>query len=347
MKKRSILAIFMAMLLAFSLFAGCAKPFKVTFDGNGGEYVSGKEVQTVSSAAEIVPPVYSKVGYELASWDKILADLKSETTVKAIWRAKQYTITLDAGEGNTCAAETITAAYDQVVGDSLPTPTYADNTRVFDCWCISAEGESYNGRVVNKDTLWQIDADVTLVAVWTTDKYKITYNGIEGAVFAADNPSRYGDGNTGILLNNPSKEGYKFLGWTSADVAEPTLSMTIPQGSTGNKVFTANWEKYDYTLKFKVGTVVRANKVYVSVENKRVDFVIYTDDGETLGSKMPVAKLSEGDRLVYRIVGWYYYDSTDSKAYLTADTVVDQSVVGIDGVLEVFIELRALYTNNY
>lgn len=347
MKKRSILAIFMAMLLSLGLFAGCAKPFKVTFDGNGGEYVSGREVQTVKSASEIVPPVYSKVGYELASWDKIIADISADTTVKAIWRAKQYTLTLDPGDGNTCALESVSVTYDQIVGNVLPKPVYADNTHTFESWRISAEGEDYHGRVVNKDTLWQIDSDVTLVASWTQDLWAITYNGVAGAVFEADNPARYGSNSTDIVLNNPTKEGYKFLGWATSGITEPTLNMTIPQGSTGNKVFTANWEAYDYKLEFSVGTVVRANKVYVSVDGKRVDFNRYIDAGESFGAKLPVATLNEGDKQAYRIVGWYYYDSSDNKTYLTADTVIDQSVVGIDGVLEVFIELRALYTNNY
>lgn len=45
-----------------------------------------------------------------------------------------------------------------------------------------------------------------------------------------------------IVLNNPTKEGYIFKGWRARVEDNPSTSMTIENGSYGNKIFTAVWE---------------------------------------------------------------------------------------------------------
>ena len=82
-----------------------------------------------------------------------------------------------------------------------------------------------------------------LTATTSTINYSITYNGIEGATFATANPTSYTVENNDIMLVNPTKDGYTFLGWTYDGQTEPVETATIPKGSYGDTEFTANWAK--------------------------------------------------------------------------------------------------------
>lgn len=75
----------------------------------------------------------------------------------------------------------------------------------------------------------------------TEGYYSITYN-LDGGV-VENNPDKYNLFTETFTLNNPKKaDGYKFIGWTSETLTEPSLTVTIGQGSAGNIEFTANYE---------------------------------------------------------------------------------------------------------
>ena len=77
---------------------------------------------------------------------------------------------------------------------------------------------------------------------WKLNEYKITYNGIENCMYSP-NPATYTIETDTITLNNPTKSGYIFKGWTGSNGETPQKTVTIPKGSVGNKTYTANWEK--------------------------------------------------------------------------------------------------------
>ena len=62
------------------------------------------------------------------------------------------------------------------------------------------------------------------------------------------NPAGYTVESDEITLVAPTRTGYTFTGWTWEGQTEPVTEVTIPKGSTGNKSYTANWEKAVYTL---------------------------------------------------------------------------------------------------
>lgn len=72
------------------------------------------------------------------------------------------------------------------------------------------------------------------------DNYSITYN-LDGGV-VENNPDEYNLFTETFTLNNPTKQGYKFIGWTNQTITEPTLTVTICMGSAGDIEFTANYE---------------------------------------------------------------------------------------------------------
>ena len=81
--------------------------------------------------------------------------------------------------------------------------------------------------------------------------YTITYN-LDGGIFATPNPTSYGEASETFVLNEPAKEGYTFVGWTGSNGDVPQTTVTIEQGSTGDKAYTANWSEVAYVITYNL-----------------------------------------------------------------------------------------------
>ena len=130
----------------------------------------------------------------------------------------------------------------------------------------------------NVYTLTVPASDVTVDVVYQAIIYNITYKGVEdeGVTFTEDNPEAYTVANENFTLSNPSREGYLFMGWTYEGQTEPTKTVTIAKGSTGDKTFTANWKKLLTNEDITVGTI--ADQTYTGSEIKPA---ITVKDGTT------------------------------------------------------------------
>lgn len=114
--------------------------------------------------------------------------------------------------------------------------------------------------------------------------YAISYELNGGS--AEHNVTKYDVETQTFTLNNPTRTGYTFIGWTGADLSEPTLEVIIPLGSTGDREYTACWEANQYTITYdaNLGTVSKQN-----------DTVIFASD----------YVLAKPERVGYTFVGWY------------------------------------------
>ncbi|MBQ6114436.1 MAG: InlB B-repeat-containing protein, partial [Synergistaceae bacterium] len=74
--------------------------------------------------------------------------------------------------------------------------------------------------------------------------YAITYD-LDGGSLpeGQSNPETYTIDSNEIKLINPARSGYTFTGWTGSNGETPETSVTIPTDSTGDRTYTANWEK--------------------------------------------------------------------------------------------------------
>ena len=99
----------------------------------------------------------------------------------------------------------------------------------------------------------------TLTAQWTVNQYTITYDLAGGT--AEGNPGTYTIETGAFTLKNPTKSGYTFTGWSGTGLdGENNMTVTIPTGSTGNRIYTAHW-RYNgsghsysyYTIKATAG----------------------------------------------------------------------------------------------
>lgn len=205
--------------------------FIVTFNGNGGTYVSGSLRQSVHSAAEIKPPVFEYPGHDFLGWDPPIDTITSgPTEVKAMWSGvNTYTIIWQNEDGHELEKDEnvpygTTPEYNgdtPVKPDPLPGYTYT-----FSGWTPS---------VVD------VVGDATYKATFTTTPitYTITWKNWDGETTLDTDYVDYGatpyyDGPT---PTRDRDDKYVYIwngGWT------PELETV-----TDNATYTATFDKYD------------------------------------------------------------------------------------------------------
>ena len=87
---------------------------------------------------------------------------------------------------------------------------------------------------------------MTITAQWEIITYYITYN-LDGGSVASANPDSYNIETASFTLKNPTKPGYTFIGWTGSNGTTPQTTITIAQGSTKDRTYTANYEIASFT----------------------------------------------------------------------------------------------------
>lgn len=108
-------------------------------------------------------------------------------------------------------------------------------------------------------------------ANWTPINYTITYN-LDGGT--ANNKTSYNIETATFTLSNPTKNGYVFVGWTGSNGTTPQKTVSIAKESTGNKSYTAVFEKIIYTITTsKTGSGAISNSCIVSYANDNSIFI--------------------------------------------------------------------------
>ena len=115
-------------------------------------------------------------------------------------------------------------------------------------------------------------------AQWAPIVFPITYD-LAGGTLEIDNPENYTIESETITLQNPTRKGYNFAGWTGTDLTEPTQTVTIPIGSMGARSYTATWTPIVYTINYEL-----AGGVWREGSNNPTTYTIET---ETIYLKNP------------------------------------------------------------
>ncbi|MDR2694208.1 MAG: InlB B-repeat-containing protein [Chitinispirillales bacterium] len=151
---------------------------------------------------------------------------------------------------------------------SLPVPTKTGYG--FLGWFFSADT---GGTRVDTGTVF--GADTVIYARWVIETYTLTYDLNGGTVSPPANPTSYTVETDTFTLKNPTKTGYKFSGWTGVAGTMDTV-VTVAKGSTGPKIYTANWFPTPYTITYNLngGTVSPANANPVSYNIETPEFTL-------------------------------------------------------------------------
>ena len=85
--------------------------------------------------------------------------------------------------------------------------------------------------------------------------YTITYKGMDSAMFEVGktNPTAYTVETETFTLNNPTRKGYTFAGWTGTNLDRVSKEVTIAKGTTGDITLTANWTIVTYGITYSLG----------------------------------------------------------------------------------------------
>ena len=146
-----------------------------------------------------------------------------------------------------------------------------------------------------------------LTLTLTADKlYTVTLDASGGDPIR---PIQYTVESEAFLLPTPVRTGYIFLGWTGEGITEPQKAMEIPQGSTGDRTYTANWQVIEYTVTLDVSGGDPLDPITYTVETPVIlptptstgyTFLGWTGEGETAPQLTVVLpKGTTGDKMYF------------------------------------------------
>ena len=105
-----------------------------------------------------------------------------------------------------------------------------------------------DGKTDNPYTM-AVPGAVSLTAQTQIETYTIDYELNGGALEAGKtNPATYTLETAAFRLEEPTRTGYTFAGWTGSNGTTPQTDVGIAQGSIGNLYFEANWTANGYKI---------------------------------------------------------------------------------------------------
>ena len=248
--------------------------YTITFDTAGGSAIA--PITQDYGSAITAPAAPTREGYTFTGWDKTIPATMpaGDMTITAQWTVNQYTITydLDGGtaEGN---PDTYTVETDAF---TLKNPTRPGYT--FTGWSgTGLTGEDNLTVTIPKGST----GNRSYTAHWSLNTYSITYD-LNGGT-ASGNPTSYTVESATITLNQPTKTGYTFTGWSGTDLTgEDNLTVTIPAGSTGDRSYTAHWSLNTYSITYDLdGGTASGNPDFYTVESSTITLNPPTRTGYT------------------------------------------------------------------
>ena len=114
---------------------------------------------------------------------------------------------------------------------------------------FSREGYTITGWKVNNETVsfpLTISENTDIYADYSLVNYNLNLNLNDGHIDFSK--TTYTIEDETFTLPIPTKQGYKFIGWSGTDIEGMTLDVTIEKGSTGDRSYTANWQIKTFTV---------------------------------------------------------------------------------------------------
>ena len=232
--------------------------YTVTFNPNGGSGEQTTQTHHYGDAVEPIsdPPVrngYTFEGwyYNGALWVSGTAMPAENITLVAMWTLQSFTVSFSVGDGATGVA-------DQTIYFGFKATKPTDPVRSgysFGGWML--DGSEYDFGTPVRD-------NITLTAKWLPRTYSIDYV-LGGGVNASSNPASYNIENGTIVLADPTREGFIFLGWYDAEQNGNRVT-EIKAGGTGRITLYARWQANAYIVDFVLngGTMKNTEQIVVA-----------------------------------------------------------------------------------
>jgi uncharacterized repeat protein (TIGR02543 family) len=305
--------------------------YTVTFNHN---YTGSKDTTAITNASWKLDslPKPTIDGYKFIGWwttptggDSIRLDrvYTEDITVYARWEGAtpvlMYTITFNAngGTGTAPGPQKTEAGY----GITLPNGNGLTKTGyTFDGWNIKEDGTGTPNYAAGDS--YTPTGNVTLYAKWNAvPTYTIAYE-LNGGTVSSTNPTSYTAETATFTLNNPTKTGYTFAGWTGANGTTLQTTVTITLGSTGNKNYIANYTPITYNIEYNLdGGTETSNPTSYTIETPTITLKEPTKTGYTFAGWTTGANGTTPQATVTITLG-----STGHKNYTANWTIITYTV---------------------
>lgn len=237
-------------------------------------------------------------GHSSATWTdetgasfKNLASVEGKTvTFTATWVQKDVHLVTISGRGIKLSKP---LSYDGHVGETKritaelkPGYRFVNWTNYYNANEVISTDKDFDYKITDKDydNYLSDKGGTYLKSNAVPIDYTITYK-LNGGT--ASNPVSYNVESNTFTLNNPTRAGYTFAGWTGTDITGTSKTVTINQGSIGNRTYTATWTPVNYTISYDLngGAVAVSNPTSYNIET-------------------PTFALNNPIRLGYVFAGW-------------------------------------------
>lgn len=222
----------------------------ISYKLNGGtNHKSNLSQYSTGSNVTLYNP--TRKGYTFGGWytnssfsgNKVTAisNISKNYTLYAKWSPIKYKVSFNKN-GLSLKGSFSTKTYKY--GSKYTLPKTSTKKKGYDLvWNTkkNGKGTSYVAGTKVKNLTSANGKTVKLYAKWKKHKYKITYQ-LNGGKNNSKNPSKYYVTTKTIKLKNPTRKGYKFMGWYSDKKCKKKVTQ-IKKGTTGNKTLYAKWKK--------------------------------------------------------------------------------------------------------
>jgi len=230
---------------------------------NGGaasnRYTGSDGTYRIYYDTALIQPEPARTGHDFGGWydnealnesGKLTSGARmpaAAQTYYAKWTPSVYDITYDnlwdGGSGDTARPGKHT------YGTATEIPDLTRTGYVFDGWLVNGTGTAQKALTLGAE---DYTADITLTAVWTAQRFAITYAGMEGAQYGDEHPDWY-TYDTDAVISDPTKAGYTFLGWVVNGEGTARKDLTLMKEAYLDSItLTATWEKNPYTVTWNV-----------------------------------------------------------------------------------------------
>ena len=220
--------------------------YKIEMNLDGGDY-SGKIRNAYYDIGDITLDKPTREGYVFIGWtgsngDTPDLDVKiPESTAKDLTYTANWALLGDVNQDGTLNGKDVMMIARHVSGKEILSDIQMKIADVdADGVVDSADVQTINAYVIDNCKTDPEGYNIKLPYTGHT-KYKIEMN-LDGGDYSGIIRNAYYD-IYDIMLDNPAKEGYTFIGWTGSNGDTPELTVKIPKGTAKDLTYAANWQK--------------------------------------------------------------------------------------------------------
>ena len=283
--------------------------YNIIYNLNGGSinpWANPEEYTIYNLEIELENPTRDQ--YIFKGWllnDKLITKLSEGTygnlVLTAQWEAIEYDITyvLNGGENHLNNPNKYTIE-DEI---TLLEPTKIGYT--FNGWLL----DGVIVTIIEEGTI----GNLTLVAIWTVNKYTVTFNSNGGDVATPEIKEVTYDSTYGELAI-VSRIGYTFSGWYTEVTGGVKVESTDAVEITSNQILYAQWEVNQYTLTW----IVDGDETEVKYDYNS-----------------PVTRVADPEKAGYKFIGW----SFDVPSFMPAEDIT------LTALWEQLLKVNSVTTN--